>query len=146
MQELIEQYTGVNEDERLTRQFITQMEFDTTMHALKEYLAPEIKVIEQGAATGRYSLNFAKMGCDATAVELTGNPWALASALTKLERGQRGLMGILLGRLHMPPLLRSHPASSERIARLRELSEGYPPEREPLRLYINGVPVYINGL
>lgn len=70
MQELIDQYTGVDEDGRLTRQFITQMEFDTTMHVLKEYLTPEIKVIEQGAATGRYSLKFAKMGCDTTAIEL----------------------------------------------------------------------------
>lgn len=70
MQELIEQYTGVDEDSRLTRQLITQIEFDTTMHVLKEYLSPEIKVIEQGAATGRYSLNFARMGCNTTAVEL----------------------------------------------------------------------------
>ena len=70
MQELIDQYTGADEDNRLTRQLITQMEFDTTMYALKEYLSPKAKVIEQGAATGRYSLNFAKMGCDTTAVEL----------------------------------------------------------------------------
>lgn len=70
MQELIEQYTGVDEDGRLIRQLITQMEFDTTMNVLAEYLSPKIKVIEQGAATGRYSLNFASMGCDTTAVEL----------------------------------------------------------------------------
>ncbi|PKH06897.1 class I SAM-dependent methyltransferase [Moritella sp. Urea-trap-13] len=70
MEELIAQYTDANEDSRLTRQFIAQMEFDTTMHVLKEYLAPKIKVIELGAATGRYSLKFANMGCDTTAVEL----------------------------------------------------------------------------
>ncbi|SGY89298.1 class I SAM-dependent methyltransferase [Moritella viscosa] len=70
MQELIEQYTDSNEDSRLTRQFITQMEFDTTMDTLKAYLVPKVKVIELGAATGRYSLNFSKMGCNTTAVEL----------------------------------------------------------------------------
>ncbi|RKF18765.1 class I SAM-dependent methyltransferase [Alginatibacterium sediminis] len=70
MQELIDQYTGVDEDGRLTRQLITQMEFDTTMHVLSEYLAAGTKVTEQGAATGRYSLKFASMGCDTTAVEL----------------------------------------------------------------------------
>jgi len=70
MQEVIAQYTGADEDSRLTRQFIAQMEFDTTMDALKAYLVPKAKVIELGAATGRYSLNFAKMGCDTTAVEL----------------------------------------------------------------------------
>ncbi len=70
MQELIDQYTGVDEDNRLTRQRITQIEFDTTMHVLAEYLHPHANVLEQGAATGRYSLNFAKMGCTTTAVEL----------------------------------------------------------------------------
>lgn len=50
MQELIEQYTGVDEDSRLTRQFITQMESDTTMHVLAEYLSLGMKVIEQGTA------------------------------------------------------------------------------------------------
>lgn len=49
---------------------IAQMEFDTTMDVLKSYLIPKVKVIELGAATGRYSLNFAKMGCETTAVEL----------------------------------------------------------------------------
>ena len=70
MQELIDQYTGANEDSRLTRQYIAQMEFDTTMDALKAYLVPNVKVIELGAATGRYSLHFAKMACDTTAIEL----------------------------------------------------------------------------
>lgn len=70
LQGLIAQYTDANEDSRLTRQFITQMEFDTTMAVLKAYLVPEVKVIELGAATGRYSLHFAKMGCETTAVEL----------------------------------------------------------------------------
>jgi len=70
MQELIDQYTDADEDSRLTRQYIAQMEFDTTMDVLKAYLAPKVKVIELGAATGRYSLNFAKMGCDTTAIEL----------------------------------------------------------------------------
>ncbi|MFA0677755.1 SAM-dependent methyltransferase, partial [Vibrio sp. 10N.222.51.A6] len=31
MEELIAQYTGANEDERLTRQYIAQLEFDTTI-------------------------------------------------------------------------------------------------------------------
>ena len=70
MEELIAQYTGADEDSRLTRQYITQLEFDTTMHKLTPYLAEGLRVSEIGAATGRYSLTFAKMGCDVTAVEL----------------------------------------------------------------------------
>ena len=34
MNELIAQYTGADENSRLTRQNITKIEFDTTMHLL----------------------------------------------------------------------------------------------------------------
>lgn len=70
MEELIAQYTAANEDERLTRQYIAQLEFDTTMHKLAPFLSSGKSVCELGAATGRYSLNFAKLGCEVTAVEL----------------------------------------------------------------------------
>ncbi|WP_375753593.1 class I SAM-dependent methyltransferase [Vibrio sp. HN007] len=70
MEELIAQYTGADEDSRLTRQYIAQLEYDTTMHVLGNYLQPGKRVCELGAATGRYSLKFAQMGCDVTAVEL----------------------------------------------------------------------------
>ncbi|MDV5169697.1 class I SAM-dependent methyltransferase [Photobacterium rosenbergii] len=70
MDALIEQYTSADEDSRLTRQYITRMEFDTTMHVLYGWLTPGTCVAELGAATGRYSLTFAQMGCKVTAVEL----------------------------------------------------------------------------
>lgn len=70
MEALIAQYTSANEDSRLTRQYITQMEFDTTMHTLQGLITSGTKVCELGAATGRYSLTFAKQGCEVTAVEL----------------------------------------------------------------------------
>lgn len=70
MDALIEQYTGADEDSRLTRQYIAQIEFDTTMAKLKPYLKPGCYVTELGAATGRYSLTFANMGLTTTAVEL----------------------------------------------------------------------------
>ncbi|MCL9781445.1 class I SAM-dependent methyltransferase [Vibrio sp. S4M6] len=70
MEELIAQYTGADEDSRLTRQYIAQLEFDTTMHKLAPYLSKGSSVCELGAATGRYSLTFAQMGCRVTSVEL----------------------------------------------------------------------------
>jgi ubiquinone/menaquinone biosynthesis C-methylase UbiE len=70
MEQLIAQYTGANEDSRLTRQYIAQLEYDTTMHKLRPYIQNAEHVCELGAATGRYSLAFAKMGCHVTAVEL----------------------------------------------------------------------------
>ncbi|MEC9343884.1 MAG: zinc metalloprotease HtpX [Pseudomonadota bacterium] len=61
---------------------------------------------------------------DLGAVMLTGDPDGLASALTKLEQAQRRHWeGMVLpgGRMPDPSLLRSHPHTAERIARLMAL-------------------------
>lgn len=61
---------------------------------------------------------------DRTAAELSGDPAGLASALDKLERyqGRFWEQMMLPGRgLPDPSLLRTHPPTSERIARLLEL-------------------------
>jgi heat shock protein HtpX len=61
---------------------------------------------------------------DLDAAGLTGDPAGLASALAKLERFQRGIWEQILMpgyRLPEPSLLRSHPPTEQRIARLREL-------------------------
>ncbi len=62
---------------------------------------------------------------DRAAVELTGDPDGLISALLKLERRVgRFWEDILLPgrRIPEPSLLRTHPPTEDRIARLRELS------------------------
>ncbi|MEJ6784101.1 zinc metalloprotease HtpX [Aminobacter sp. Piv2-1] len=61
---------------------------------------------------------------DLGAVTLTGDPDGLASALTKLERAQgRVWENILLpsGRIPDPSILRTHPLTADRVARLRAL-------------------------
>jgi heat shock protein HtpX len=61
---------------------------------------------------------------DLEAAILTGDPDGLASALTKLERAQSRLWeGLVLpgGRIPDPSILRSHPVTAERVARLRAL-------------------------
>ena len=61
---------------------------------------------------------------DRTAAELSGDPAGLASALEKLERYQgRFWEQVMLPgrRLPDPSLLRTHPPTEERIARLLEL-------------------------
>ena len=66
---------------------------------------------------------------DLDAAGLTGDPGALAAALAKLERYQRGPWEQILmpgRRLPDPSVLRTHPPTAERIARLEALS-GAPP-------------------
>ena len=62
---------------------------------------------------------------DLDAAGLTGDPGGLASALAKLEHYQRGAWEQILmpgRRLPEPSVLRTHPPTSERIARLEALS------------------------
>jgi heat shock protein HtpX len=59
---------------------------------------------------------------DLDAARLVGDPAPLASALVKLERSERSLIGRLLWPTpSVPPLLRSHPPTEERVRRLMAL-------------------------
>jgi heat shock protein HtpX len=65
---------------------------------------------------------------DIEAVSLTGDPDSLASALEKLERYQGQFwedmtLPVPGRRIPQPSLLRSHPPTEERIARLRALTD-----------------------
>ena len=74
---------------------------------------------------------------DAGAVELTGDPGGLASALRKLERLQGGLLeGFMRTRQGwLARLLRTHPQTEERLARLEALESGHaPPVPAPAEL------------
>lgn len=66
-----------------------------------------------------------ELEADRSAAELSGDPAGLAAALAKLERSQGRLWErvLLPGRgLPDPSLLRTHPPTEERIARLLELA------------------------
>lgn len=60
---------------------------------------------------------------DLDAAMLTGDPDGLSSALVKLERiqGRRWEMMLPGGRIPEPSILRSHPRTEERVARLKAL-------------------------
>ena len=68
---IINKYTEYNEDERLVSDRGHNLEYLTTMRYIQKFLKPDAKILEIGAATGRYSIALAKMGYDVTAVDLT---------------------------------------------------------------------------
>ena len=73
---------------------------------------------------------------DKRAVELTGDPHGLASALLRMERQSRGLLQRLLGpRARVPdlPLLKTHPDTEDRVRRLLDSGavSRYPRRAQP---------------
>ena len=66
---LTEYYSGYDEDNRLRTQH-GMVEFLTTMRYIEKYLKPGMRILEIGAATGRYSHALAQKGYWVDAVEL----------------------------------------------------------------------------
>ena len=64
-------YEIFNEDARLNRSKSARVEFITTVRAIQDALFPGAKILDVGAGAGEYSLYFARLGYDVTAVELS---------------------------------------------------------------------------
>jgi heat shock protein HtpX len=101
---------------------------------------------------------------DRSAVELSGDPDGLASALEKLEHSQRSPWeGLVLPgrRIPDPSLLRTHPPTEERVRRLMQLGDrerlpspvldwSPPPSRDPFGFLRDRLPLpprwHVTGL
>lgn len=68
---IINKYSTYDEDSRLVADRAHNLEYLTTMRYLEKFLKPGAKILEIGAATGRYSIALAKMGYNVVAVDLT---------------------------------------------------------------------------
>lgn len=62
-------YGNYDEDNRLNSRYGT-VEYLTTLRYIEKYLRPGMRILEIGAATGRYSHHFAQQGYQVDAVEL----------------------------------------------------------------------------
>ena len=63
-------YNDYDEDSRLIRDKAHMVEYITTTKYIEKYLKKGDRILEIGAGTGRYSINYAKMGYKVDAVEL----------------------------------------------------------------------------
>jgi heat shock protein HtpX len=82
-------------------------------------LAPQVTMLLQLALSRAREFD-----ADLDAAGLTGDPAGLASALLELERHQQGLWEQILlpdRRQPQPSVLRSHPPTEQRVARLKSL-------------------------
>lgn len=66
---LTQYYGSYDEDSRLCSRY-GMVEYLTTMRYIEKYLRPDMRVLEIGAATGRYSHHLARQGYQVDAVEL----------------------------------------------------------------------------
>lgn len=69
---LTQYYENCNENIRLDSRH-GMVEYLTTVRYIEKYLRPGMRILEIGAATGRYSHNFAQQGYQVDAVELLGH-------------------------------------------------------------------------
>lgn len=69
LQALTQYYENYDENSRLDSRY-GAVEFLTTLHYIEKYLKPGMRILEIGAATGRYSHYFARHGYRVDAVEL----------------------------------------------------------------------------
>lgn len=67
---LNEYYNNYNEDERLIKDKAHQLEFITTTKYIEKYLKDGDRILEVGAGTGRYSIDYAQKGYRVDSVEL----------------------------------------------------------------------------
>lgn len=75
-------YSGYDEEGRLLSKH-GQVEYLTTMRYIEKYLRPGMRILEIGAATGRYSHTLAQMGYEVDAVELVQHNIDIFKAKTK---------------------------------------------------------------
>lgn len=86
-------------------------------------LAPSLSAIMQLALSRTREFN-----ADMSAVNLTGDPQGLISALDKIDQYEKNLLKRLLipqAKQPHPSLLRTHPLTEERIQRLQQMPQTY---------------------
>ena len=85
-------YESYDEDNRLTSRH-GSVEYRTTMRYIEKYLRPGMRILEIGAATGRYSHTFARQGYRVDAVELLEHNIEIFKANTQADENITVMQG-----------------------------------------------------
>lgn len=97
---LNEYYTNYDEDSRLIRDKSHQVEYITTTTYIEKYLNKGDRILEVGAGTGRYSINYAEKGYHVDAVELVNNNLEILKSKITKDMNINAIQGNCLD-LHM---------------------------------------------
>jgi len=107
------------------------------------YLAPSIATLLQLALSRTREFQ-----ADLGAIDITGDPAGLASALAAIDRYEGHFWEDLIfpstRRVPHPSILRTHPATQERIERLRALAPR--PVQEPIGMGADGPRISLAGM
>lgn len=62
---------GIKEWNRLDENAYSRINYLLHLHFIKEHLKPGMKILDAGCGTGRFSIDFAKMGCKVTLLDIS---------------------------------------------------------------------------
>jgi SAM-dependent methyltransferase len=100
-EELVKRYyseMGMREWRRVVRDPYHRLEFDTTMHYIREYLGPKKGLIlDAGGGPGRYSIELGKLGYDVILFDLTIEMLKIAETQVRRARMEHRLKKVIQG-------------------------------------------------
>jgi ubiquinone/menaquinone biosynthesis C-methylase UbiE len=88
---------GLGEWERLNSHPYRRLEFDTTIHFLKQYLPKKGLILDAGGGPGRYTIELAKLGYNVTLLDLTPKLLEIAREHIIKAKVEKSIRGILQG-------------------------------------------------
>lgn len=99
---------GIREWHRLDENAYAKLNFLLHMHFIKAHLKPEMRVLDAGCGTGRFSIEFAKLGCQVTLLDISEEQLRIA----KEKLDEAGIINNIEG-IHTHNLSDSMPFEDE---------------------------------
>lgn len=99
MDEIREFYNnyGMKEWERLDKSIYNRINFILHMDFIKEHLYPGAKILDAGCGAGRYSIEFAKLGCEVTLFDISEEQLRIAKSKVEECQLENQMKGYIRG-------------------------------------------------